>query len=234
VQDQAVCVVGEYYAPGCCVGANCTNETKCGDTCPPPPESCYLTDPSNTTCFRPECYTCNQVGGEDTYVIQNTAYAIDCLEVGTAVRPENGQTYKWAIFCGPVIAGPNVEENRDLGEYQCGAFRIGANFSDENGGVQAASFPCQYLALAECGCGPADMYTFGLAAPTGPCLPESGCPILCEEAGPQYARNLCRSFPGSISYWEGQNAFNSTLFYENIMGDEYELEIYITGIDSKP
>jgi hypothetical protein len=225
------CVVGKYYEPGCCVGANCTEESKCGELCPQPPESCYLKDPNNATCFTPECYTCNQVDGEDMYVVNYFAASVDCLEVGTAVRPENGETYQWAIFCGPVIAGPKVEENRDLGEYQCGAFRIGANYSDDDGGEQAASFPCQYVALAECGCGPADTYTFGLPDPTGPCQPDN-CPILCEDSGPQHARNLCRSFPGNISYWEGQNAFNISFFGENVMGSEYELDIYIKGIDS--
>lgn len=54
----------------------------------------------------------------------------------------------------------------------------------------------------------------------------------CEDAGPQYARNLCGAFPGNISYWEGQNVFNTTFFNENVMGDEYEFDIYIKGVDN--
>jgi hypothetical protein len=122
------CAVGLFYEPGCCFGTDCgaaANQSKCGEYCPPPPDSCYLSDPTNATCLQRECYARHQVNGQDTYVIKNTAYAIDCLEVGTAVRPENGQTYKWAIFCGPVITGPVVEENRDLGEYQRGGVPSG-------------------------------------------------------------------------------------------------------------
>jgi hypothetical protein len=104
---------------------------------------------------------------------------------------------------------------------------VGANYSDEEGGLQTGVPPCQYLALAECGCGPSDMYTFGLPEPSSPCLPGSGCPILCEDAGPEYARKLCRSFPG-----EGQNAFNSTFYNEDVMAPNYQLDIYIKGVDS--
>ena len=73
--------------------------------------------------------------------------------------------------------------------------RLGANFSGDEGGSWSMPLPCQYIVLAECGCGPSDMYTFGLPNPTGPCVPEGGCPLMCEDAGPQYARNLCRTFP---------------------------------------
>jgi hypothetical protein len=200
------CAVGELYAHGCCAGEDCPNGTRCGEMCPTPPESCYLTDPTNTTCMRSECYTCQQDNGSDIYKLLDYVYEIDCLEVGTDIRPENGQTYKWAIYCGPVILGPVVEENKDLGEYQCGAARLGANYSDDNGGLLAPGAPCQWYALMECGCGPSDMYTFGLPDPTGPCLPDSGCPFLCEEAGPAYARELCHNFPGNISWWEAHFA----------------------------
>lgn len=231
LESDESCVVGRTYDPGCCAGADCPNETKCGDQCPNPPESCYLKNPSNKTCIQSECYTCHQDGGTDMYNLTDYAYAIDCLEVGTAVRPENGQTYKWVIYSGPVILGPVVEENRDLGEYQCAAGRLGANYTDGHGGLGAFTYPCKFIALAECGCGPPDMYTFGLPDPTGPCVPGGGCPFLGEDAGPQHARNLCRSFPGNISWWLGKNAFNSSQFVENIMGPDYELEIYIKGVD---
>jgi hypothetical protein len=232
LESDESCFVGRTYTPGCCAGGDCPNETRCGDGCPPPPESCFATDPSNKTCIRSSCYTCNQEADKDIYNLTDYAHSIDCLEVGTATRPENGQTYRWAIFCGPVILGPVVEENRDLGEYQCGTVRLGANFSDDNGGLMGTTVPCQYIALAECGCGPADMYTFGFPAPTGACLPEGGCPFLCEDAGTAYARNLCRSFPGNISWWEGQNAFNTTWFFEDAMAPEYEFKIYIKDVDT--
>jgi hypothetical protein len=232
LESDESCALGDFYSPGCCAGMDCPNETKCGETCPQPPESCSLKDPSNKTCIQSECYVCKQDDGKDIYQLSDYAVAIDCLEVGTAIRPGNGQTYKWAVYCGPVILGPVVEENRDLGEYQCGAVRLGANYSDDDGGLLTFFTPCQYIALAECGCGPSDMYTFGLPAPTGPCLPEDGCPILCEDAGPQYARNLCRSFPGNISWWEGRNALNMTWFQEGSMAPEYEFEIYIKGFEN--
>jgi hypothetical protein len=232
LESDEQCLVGDKtYEPGCCAGPDCPVETKCGEKCPKPPVSCYLNDPDNATCIRSECYTCNQSDGKDIYVLSDYVHSIDCLEVGTAIRPENGETYKWAIFCGPVIVGPSVEENRDLGEYQCGAVRLGANYSDDHGGLLVGEFPCQFIALAECGCGPSDMFTFGLPEPTGPCLPEDGCPFLCEDVGVAYARNLCHAFPGNISWWEGQNAFNSSMFYENLMAPDYEFEIYIKGVD---
>lgn len=226
------CLIGDKrYEQGCCAGPDCPVETKCGENCLPPPKSCYLTDPDNSTCIRSSCYTCKQFDGKDVYELQDFAWSVDCLEVGTAIRPENGETYKWAIVCGPVIVGPKVEENRDLGEYQCLAARLGANYSDDDSGLLVGELPCQFIALVECGCGPSDMYTFGLPAPTGPCLPDGDCPFLCEDVGVVYARNLCRAFPGNISWWEGQNAFNFTMFQENLMAPDYELEIYIRGVD---
>jgi hypothetical protein len=231
LESDESCVVDKFYSSGCCAGAECPNETKCGEFCPVPPESCHLTDPNNRTCVRSACYTCNQTNEGDTYTLRDFVFSIDCLEVGTAIRPENGQLYKWAIFCGPVILGPVVNENKDLGEYQCGAARLGANFSDDSGGLMVGFYPCQYIALGECGCGPSDMYTFGLPAPTGPCLPNGGCPLLCEDAGTMYARNLCHSFPGNISWWEGKNAFNTSWFIEGQMAPDYVYEIYIRGID---
>jgi hypothetical protein len=228
--DSTNCQTGTYEL-GCCAGATCPNETKCGGKCPMPPTSCYLADPTNKTCVQPECYTCAQENGEDAYVLTNMAFAVDCLEVGTAIRPDNGETYKWAIMCGPMISGFNVEQNRDEGEYQCAAMRSGANYSDDDGGLLSVTGPCQFIALAECGCGPSDMYTFGWPDPTGPCLPGGDCPFLCEDAGVKYASNVCRNFPGNISWWEGKNAFNGSWIGTNSLAPEYELEIYIKGVD---
>jgi hypothetical protein len=55
---------------------------------------------------------------------------------------------------------------------------------------------------------------------------------LCEDAGAAYARNLCRSFPGNISWWEGTNVFNASLFFEGILAPDYELDIFIKGVES--
>jgi hypothetical protein len=235
MENEENCALGEFYTPGCCAGPDCPEETKCGELCPPS-ILCFPKDPDNITCTRAACYdTCVEEGGDDAGVYNLTDHVdkIDCLEVGTAVRPENGERYKWAIYCGPVIIGPIVRQNRDLGEYQCQAARSGASFSLENGGSVALGIPCQFIALAECGCGPSDMYTFGLPDPTGPCLPGGGCPFLCEDAGTAYAQNLCRSFPGNISWWEGQNAFNRSQFNELTSAPKNELDIYIKGIDGE-
>jgi hypothetical protein len=230
IPDPLYCQAGAYE-PGCCAGLNCPNTTKCGSRCPNPPKSCYLTDPTNKSCVHPDCYTCNQENGEDAYVLTNLAFAIDCLEVGTAIRPENGETYKWAILCGPMISGFDVKANRDEGDYQCGAMRSGANYSDDDGGLLGVIAPCKFIALLQCGCGPSDMYTFGWPDPTGPCLPGGDCPFLCEDAGVKYASNVCRNFPGNISWWEGKNAFNGSWIGTNSLAPEYELEIYIKGVD---
>jgi hypothetical protein len=230
---ESSCAADQAYTSGCCADPNCPHATQCGAVCPKPPDSCYLTDPSNKTCIQSRCYTCRHDGnGNPMYNLADYAIALDCLEVGTAIRPENRQPYQWAIFCGPVILGPVPDENRGLGEYQCGAARLGANFSDDNGGLMTNISPCQFYALAECGCGPSDMDTVGLPEPSGPCRPGGGCPLLCEnDAGPPYARNVCHSFPGNISWWEGRNAFNKSLFTEGELAAEYEFEIYIKGGD---
>jgi hypothetical protein len=90
---------------------------------------------------------------------------------------------------------------------------------------------CSRLRWASAGCGPSDMHTVRLTEPSGPCLPGDGCPFLCEDAGLAYARNLCRSLPVNISWWEGRNVFNASLFGENVMAPKYEFEIYIERVD---
>jgi hypothetical protein len=227
--NEGFCIDEKEYEPGCCWGTACTEDSKCGDRCPPPPDSCYRTDPSDAACTRENCYACHAVDGEDVYVLNDIVVDIDCLNVGTAVRPENGDTYKWAIFCGPVVEGPIVEQNRDYGEYQCQAVRLGAGFTNDEGGLASANFPCQYIALLECGCGPSDIFTFGLPEPSGPCLPDGGCPFLCEDAGITHARNACRAFPGNISWWEGRNGLNRSLFGGEVVAYALTFDIYIKG-----
>jgi hypothetical protein len=216
------CAVGQHYEPGCCLGPDCPNGTQCGEICPTPPESCFLTDTANKTCTRADCYTCNPVNGQDIYQLYNFVWSIDCLNVGTSVRPENGESYKWAIICGPVVEGAKPELNMDYGQHMCGAMRLGAGYTEEDGGLFASGAPCVYYALATCGCGPPDMTTFGLPEPNGTCQPGK-CPFLCEDVGIQYARNLCFAFPGNISWWEGQ--FGGT------PNQDYEYELYIKGVD---
>jgi hypothetical protein len=148
------CAGGKFFSPGCCAGPDCPLETKCGDQCSPT-DSCHLKDPINRTCVLSECYTCDQKDGKDLYSVEDKYFEFDCVEFGTAIRPENGQMYKWAIFCGPTRQGmyDDNAEYPDDGEYQCGAVRLGANFSDDSGGLVAATFPCKFIAQTECGCG---------------------------------------------------------------------------------
>lgn len=101
--------------------------------------------------------------------------------------------------------------------------------TDEDGGVVAHGTPCQWLALAECGCGPSDTNTFGLPASTGPCTSEGGCPLTCKDSGGEQAQNLCHSFPDGIELWEDQNGLSMNMFRKNILGKEYELNIYVKG-----
>jgi hypothetical protein len=171
---------------------------------------------------------------QPAYTLRDFVYEIDCLEAGTAIRPENGQTYKWAIFCGPVVLGPVVEENRDMGEYQWGAARLGANYSDDNGGLFAATSPCQFTSLAECGCGPSDMYPFGLLNPAGPCLPEGGCPLFVRGCGYQVcSHSLPLDFPATFrGGWVGTNPFNTSWYYQGQMAAENEFEICIKESDT--
>jgi hypothetical protein len=225
------CALDEVYQPGCCLpGDECSaNQTLCGERCPLPPESCSLTQPENATCTQAGCYTCKQVDGEDFYHLYDYIFDVDCLNVGTAVRPENGETYKWAIVCGPLAPGDgrnNHTLDYEYGAYRCTAFRSGAGLTDESGGIHAPGELCRSIALAECGCGPPGMNTFGWQAPTEPCTSEGRCRFKCEDSGRAQARNLCRAFPGDIAWWEGKNAFNKPLFEENVFDGKYELDIY--------
>jgi hypothetical protein len=225
------CVAGKYYEPGCCLGSTCPDATKCGRMCPKPPASCSLTDPENLTCTRSECYTCNPVNGQDMYELSDFIFKIDCLQVGTSVRSSNGQTYKWAIFCGPVQEGGQPNMNQDAGDYQCVAVRDGAGYSDDAEGILTDLLSCPTLALAECGCGPAGMNASGLAEPNGTCPVNGTCRFQCDDSGSQSggAQALCTQFPGNLSWWDGANAFNHTLFVPSLAAPNYQLDIYIQG-----
>jgi hypothetical protein len=240
VSDES-CVDGTFYSPGCCAGPDCPSETKCGAQCSPT-QACNLKEPINRNCVMSECYSCEQKDGNNLYSLRDIFFDISCLEVGTAIRPENGQTYQWAIFCGKAFPTGDVFGDDDTvygnvfgdddtvypaeGEFKCGAARFGANFSDDRGGLVAATFPCEFIAQAECRCGPSASNLSASPAPNGPCLPGRGCPFHCS-AG--YTHNLCRSFPGNISWWEGQNSFNRSWFLEDRMAREHDFDIYIKG-----
>jgi hypothetical protein len=217
------CVTGRDYVPGCCLGRNCTNEDKCGDRCPKPPVSCYLTKPDNVTCTQSECYTCT----EDVYQLSDFVFNIDCLQAGTSIRKSNGQRYKWAIFCGPVVQGARPDLNQGVGEYQCAAARLGAGYADDNDGIRTEFLSCQYVALAECGCGPADMNTFQLPPPAEACPDNGTCPFRCEDSGSGETLKLCSSYPGNLTWWEGRNVFKQSLFLEGLAAPNYALSIYI-------
>jgi hypothetical protein len=51
---------------------------------------------------------------KDLYGLVDYSVDADCLEVGTAIQPENEQMYKWAIFCGPGYQGSCRPERPNL------------------------------------------------------------------------------------------------------------------------
>jgi predicted patatin/cPLA2 family phospholipase len=75
------------------------------------------------------------------------------------------------------------------------------------------------------------MQTLGLPVPNARFQPGQ-CPFLCEDVGVRYTRNLCRSFPDDIAWWEGKNVFNSSWFAEVTMAPDYEFDFYIKGVDA--
>jgi len=222
----------KVYEPGCCLGSNCSNrEDWCGGSCPSLSDGlpCKLTDPNNDACVTSDCYTCDKVDGEDVWNLSLFVQDINCLSVGTATSEENGELFKWAITCGPVVAGGRPELNFGIGEYVCMAFRQGAGFSPSNGGVATSILPCQFIQLGECGCAPADVVILGgLDPPNGTCVDERDCPFLCGDAGLDKAQNLCNAFEG-IEWWNGNN-FNKFNAWDTLLDIE-ELEIYIKGVD---
>jgi hypothetical protein len=227
------CAAGRDYEPGCCLGGSCPGETQCGDACPKPPESCYRTDPDNLTCTRSECYTCNAVDGQDMYELSDVVLNINCIHVGTSIRQSNGQTYKWAILCGPMegtsSSSSSAQSNVSTQDYRCLAARQGAGYSDESDGILTDTLPCHYIALAECGCGPAGMDTLGLPEPAATCPANGTCPFRCDESGSEGASALCTAFPGNVSWWDGENVLDQAQFVQGLAGTGHDLNIYIQG-----
>ena len=54
---------------------------------------------------------------------------------------------------------------------------------------------------------------FDLPDPTHACQTEEDCPLLCEDSGPEKAKNLCYAFSayGDIEWWAGNNTISFSL-----------------------
>lgn len=213
------CVVGKRWEEGCCIGPpvndNCPVEQQCGEFCPNTEDLC--TAPEG--CENSSCVTCDlDSQGEEIWKINDVFQDFDCINTGYKTRVVDGGdvdvdrqelTYKWAIICGPMVSGKTTDTNYGPGQYACGAFRSGAGLTHDDSLV-AALLPALWIQLGECGCGPADMATFGLPDPTGPCVTEDDCIFLAHDAPGDVAKNLCHSFDKfsneegfqGIDWWE--------------------------------
>jgi len=179
-------------------------------------------------CTSPACYKCDtDEDGKEIYNSRATGYDIDCLNTGYA-RDENGEVYKWAIMCGPCSFGCVENENRAKGEYDCFAarqFAEGANRTTTRATV-SYRYPCHYVQLAECGCAPEDVYTFGLDPPAKACQTEEDCPYLCNDAPGDAVKDLCNAF--DIEWWLGSNSLGSTSeFHDDNPGNNPPIVIEI-------
>lgn len=132
--------------------------------------------------------------------------------------------------------GLNLESHGRIGDIFFGIGKASPGFAVDNefDGIIIIIISCRQFWLPtgawspnECGCAPDGTETFGLAAPTGSCTVNGTCPHLCADAGFENARNLCRSFPGDIEWWEGNNVFNQSLIIPGAFKGDFELEIYI-------
>lgn len=220
LRDPGICRRSAVYFPGCCASANCTAaETVCGAVCPD--SACRLKDPSNEECTSTDCYTCEQdEDGQDLYQLTTHVEEIDCVHAGKAIRPENGQEYKWAIICGAVVQGATPQANMGYGEYSCTALRSGAGFSHQRGGLGSFRLPCREISSFECGCAQNNTDT------TDSCVPGGDCPFLCDP-GRENVHDLCRAFPGDIVWWEGQNKLRDNFF----VGADEEFEEYTVTVE---
>jgi len=188
-ENSTQCVIGKDYEPGCCAGVDCPEETKCGEFCPDHPFPCK---PKRQDCRSVACMECEAgPDGEVLYNLREFMQSFDCLATGIKQDKETGEEYKWAIACGPVESGGTVEDNMDVGEYSCVAFRDGPGItvSLSNG------IPCHWIQIRECGCAPSDVFSFGVEPPDPevgwtPCLSEQDCPFLCSDAPGDKAKNL--------------------------------------------
>ena len=263
-----------YYDPTkaasgeCCLQPDCTEEQlnngdQCGEQCPP--SSCI---PEDEDCQSSDCYVCEQFtredgSVEDVYTLEILKTKTECFTVAKKEDPELGDL-NVGITCG---AHQNeffgaVEENRDIGQLDCTYIRKGQGYTNNGGpnppedaGIVSGTLPCVFLQLLFCGCGPRDMFTFGLPAPKFPCRPGQGlttcpatglmeepevaqkpckCPIICEDV-PGRQDEVCDSFDPIAKAVLGEEADGFDLWAQFFTGpnnlglgepDVYEFNIF--------
>jgi len=201
----------------CCFVPDCTpeeieNGKQCGELCKP-----GVCVPTEEGCVTSDCYECETYGGDEVYTLEDVRTEPVCFSVGRKEDDPPGPR-NVGITCGyhtlPFFGA--VEENRDLGQLDCMFFRQddAKELTSVDDGLLSATLPCVYLQLVFCGCGPRDMFTFGLPAPKFPCRPGKGketcpltglmdepevaqkpcnCPIICEDV-PGRQDEVCDSF----------------------------------------
>jgi len=166
-------------------------------------------------CTSSACVKCDtDEKGNEIYDARSSGYDINCLNTGYARDSENGKVFKWAIWCGRCSFGCVEEENLAKGkEYACQAFRQYEGRVDPTKATKSYLIPCQFVQLAECGCAPEDVYTFGLDPPKKACRTKEDCPYLCSDAPGEAVKDLCNAF--DIEWWLGDNFLNTTFFRDN-------------------
>ena len=241
----AGCDIFKEYEPGCCLFGNdinnnnssnynsssCTNETVCGETCPP--GVCRTT---REGCRSVACIECDKgPNGEELYNVAEFSSSIDCLSYGTKTTEGEEGTYNWVIACGPIEKGGIESENRAVGEYDCHAYKQGPNVTVSQSGI----WPCHWFQMVECGCAPVDVHPFGNVPPNPdvgwtPCVTTEDCPLLCSDAGMEHVQNACyafEQFPNvevGIDYFEGHNWANYNMFeeYGHFNSSKTQITIY--------
>jgi hypothetical protein len=148
------------------------------------------------------------LNGEERFRVDSQTKEVICIDYGTSTDAL-GDIYNWVISCSRITKGGKEQENRDIGEYDCIAYRSGPNMKDT--GV-SAFIPCQFIQLGECGCAPLDVYPFGLDPPTHACRTQADCPFLCSDVPESDPLLLCQAF-GGVEWWEGQNFLGIEVFH---------------------
>ena len=136
------------------------------------------------------------------------------MHVGTSIREDNGDLYKWVIGCGVLIEGSAPEILHNPGTFSCSTIRHGAGFTNTEGGLMTYALPCPILSSLQCECAPegTQVEAFGIPSPSGSCRPEDNCPFSCSDQEMD-ARTLCRSFPGHVRWFEGENPSGKSFFF---------------------
>jgi len=232
VANYANCRVDdEVYKVGCCAGAECNEENKCGRHCPA--AACKPTHPD---CISDTCVSCEKgADGEELYIWRNIEYEVDCLNTGYGTNKNDGAKYAWAIMCMKCVQGCVESQNTGRGEYDCVGLRrlLPGEVSEEIPSDSYWVVPCQLIQLGECGCAPPDVIDFGLGTPEKACRTTDDCPILCDDAGPDAAKNICNAFPGNIAWWEGTNFAERNMFNDSNDPEQAtsNFDIHIYDID---